>query len=125
MAFYKHTRIKSGNLKLLESKSNGTHITQYLYDKRKYFEHVCDRILKRQARCRSNIFFFLFLFSELICSPTAAWFPIKELTAMCKEKGATVVVDGAHGPGQVALDLEELGANGVDCFVGQKMVQHP
>ena len=37
---------------------------------------------------------------------------------MCKEFGVMVLVDGAHSPGQVDVNLEEMGEDGVDFDVG-------
>ena len=45
--------------------------------------------------------------------------PYMELTKLCRERGVLVLLDGAHGPGQVALNLEELGQGGVDFFTGK------
>ena len=56
--------------------------------------------------------------SDLIVSPTATMFPIKQLSTLCKKHGVLVLVDGAHGPGQVPINLEEMGDSGVDFFVG-------
>ncbi|KAI0223721.1 putative L-cysteine desulfhydrase 2, partial [Lamellibrachia satsuma] len=55
---------------------------------------------------------------ELISCPTAAAMPILELVKLCQERGVLVLLDGAHGPGQVPLNLEELGQSGVDFFTG-------
>ena len=38
-------------------------------------------------------------------------FPIKELVALCHRYGARVMVDGAHAPGQLPLNVEEVGAD--------------
>ncbi len=46
-----------------------------------------------------------------ITSPSGIVFPIKELIAIFKEKGIPVIIDGAHAPGLVDLDLENLGAD--------------
>jgi isopenicillin-N epimerase len=45
-----------------------------------------------------------------ISSPTGMVFPIEELIRKLDNLGIDVLVDGAHGPGMLPLDLEELGA---------------
>jgi len=50
-----------------------------------------------------------------VTSPTAALFPIRELIQLCHEAGARVLVDGAHAPGMLPLDITSLGA---DWYVG-------
>jgi isopenicillin-N epimerase len=50
-----------------------------------------------------------------ITSPTGLVLPIADLVARCKAVGALVIVDGAHAPGQVTLDVPAIGA---DHYVG-------
>lgn len=50
-----------------------------------------------------------------IASPTGLIFPVKRLAAEARARGARVLVDGAHAPGQVALDIPSLG---VDWYAG-------
>ena len=40
--------------------------------------------------------------------------PIAEIVAVCHDRGVLVLVDGAHVPGNIALDIEAIG---VDWYV--------
>ena len=46
-----------------------------------------------------------------ISSPTGVIWPLAEIIALARSRGAQVLVDGAHAPGQVELDVPRLGAD--------------
>jgi isopenicillin-N epimerase len=50
-----------------------------------------------------------------IVSGSAAVLPVAEMAALCRDRGVPVAIDGAHAPGQIALDVPALG---VDWYVG-------
>ena len=55
------------------------------------------------------------IFLSHITSPTAIIFPIKEICALAKELDIMTIIDGAHAPAQIDLNLDTLGA---DIYTG-------
>ena len=45
-----------------------------------------------------------------VTSPTALIFPVKQITAECARRGIDVLIDGAHAPGMLDLNVPALGA---------------
>ena len=55
------------------------------------------------------------IFLSHITSPTALVFPVEEICKRAREAGLLSIVDGAHAPGQIPLDLSNVGA---DIYTG-------
>jgi isopenicillin-N epimerase len=55
------------------------------------------------------------IFISHITSPTALIFPVEEICRRARAAGILTIVDGAHAPGQVELDVARVGA---DIYAG-------
>jgi isopenicillin-N epimerase len=55
------------------------------------------------------------LLIDHVASPTGLVFPLAPLVAAARQSKAKVLIDGAHAPGQIALDVPAIGA---DWYVG-------
>lgn len=55
------------------------------------------------------------VFISHITSTTALIFPVKEIVAIAREKGLFTMVDGAHVPGHIPLDIADINA---DAYTG-------
>src|SRR5205814_5187934 len=45
------------------------------------------------------------LLIDHITSPTALIFPVQKISSACRKRGIDVIIDGAHAPGMLPLDV--------------------
>lgn len=64
-------------------------------------------ITKIEAKCTPST---VLCFIDHLASASSLLFPVKEIIASLKKRGILTFVDGAHAPGQIELNLEEIGA---------------
>ncbi len=55
------------------------------------------------------------IFISHITSPTAMIFPVKKVCEIAKERGIISIIDGAHAPGQIPLDIFDINP---DFYIG-------
>ncbi|MDA0667794.1 MAG: aminotransferase class V-fold PLP-dependent enzyme [Planctomycetota bacterium] len=72
-----------------------------LTDPQQVVEAMMAKVTKRTVFC----------LVDHITSPTALVLPVAEIIQAMRNKGIRTLVDGAHAPGQLPLNLEELGAD--------------
>ena len=66
----------------------------------------CVAALERGLTPRTRIAVF-----DHVTSETALILPVAELAALCRDKGVPVLVDGAHAPGAIPVDIPALGVD--------------
>ena len=76
-------------------------ITLPLVSKEKFLEEFSEGITAKTK----------LIFISQITSATGLILPVKEICAIAKEKGILTFIDGAHVPGHIPLDLQELAAD--------------
>jgi len=91
--------------KKAEAKYIRQHIELPLISKEKFIEDFFKGISSKTKA----------IFISQITSTTALILPVKEICALAKQKGLLTIIDGAHVPGHIHLDLSEIDA---DIYTG-------
>ena len=76
-----------------------------LNSKEEFIEHFCKGLTDKTK----------IIFISHITSPTALIFPVKEICEIAKNREIISIVDGAHAPAQINLDLKDVNS---DIYVG-------
>lgn len=88
-----------------EARLNTVHLAHPVPDPQTALETMTDAITPRTR----------LVVVDHVTSPTATVLPVAEIAAECRDRGIPVLVDGAHGPGMLDLDIAALG---VTWYVG-------
>ena len=75
--------------------------------------HTSDEIVAKVIAGFSNHTKVLVL--DQVASITSIVFPVKEIIAECRKRNITILIDGAHAPGMLELDIDDLAP---DWYVG-------
>jgi isopenicillin-N epimerase len=75
--------------------------------------HTSDEIVAKVIAGFSNHTKVLVL--DHVASITSIVFPVKEIIAECRKRNITILIDGAHAPGMLELDIDDLAP---DWYVG-------
>ena len=51
------------------------------------------------------------IYLSMITSPTAVRMPVEKICQLARERGILSIIDAAHAPGQIQVDLQSLGAD--------------
>ena len=71
------------------------------------------KLFERTFKEHTNIKIAVF---DHICSASAVKLPVRDIGRICRKYNVMSIVDGAHAPGQLVLDIENLR---VDIYVGK------
>lgn len=107
-----HTPGVAKTIKVVEEVRVNTAPAFPVYDEDDILKLVQDTISEHESRGGNPIA--LASFSHIVSTPGIV-LPIKRLAALCHAHNITVLIDGAHAPGQIDLNVSDLG---VDLYVG-------